>query len=101
MSRIHEALKKAATERSAQLAGKPASELVELIGESLVKGPLSAQTPREAHKGLVDLREPGSSGFEELIGKCRRTEWRIEPRFSVFAGESKSLQGAEKFRTLR
>ncbi|MGB8495399.1 MAG: CpsD/CapB family tyrosine-protein kinase [Candidatus Acidiferrum sp.] len=101
MSRIHEALKKAATERSAQLAGKPGSELVELVGERLGEETLSAQTPREGRKGLVDLGEPGSGGFEKLIGKCRRTEWKIDPRFSVFVNESMFPLGAEKFRTLR
>ena len=101
MSRIHEALKKAASERSAQLESKPASELVELVGESLVERTLSVPTPREARKGLVGLGEPGSGGFEKLLGICRRTEWKIDPRFSVFAGESTFPHGAEKFRTLR
>jgi protein-tyrosine kinase len=101
MSRIHEALKKAATERSAQLSSKPAPELVELVGESLVEEVVPPRTPREARKGLVDLGEPGSDGFERLIGKCRRIEWKIDPRFSVFSGESMFPHGAEKFRTLR
>jgi capsular exopolysaccharide synthesis family protein len=101
MSRIHEALKKAASERSAQLASKPASELVELVGESLVEETLPPQTPREVRKGLVGLGEPGSGGFEKLIGQCRHIDWKIDPRFSVFAGESMFPHGAEKFRTLR
>jgi len=101
MSRIHEALKRAATERSAQLVGKPAPELVERISESLVEGTLAAQPRREGHKGLVDSGEPGSDGFEKLIARCRRTEWKIDPRFSVFADEADLWQGAERFRTLR
>src|SRR5713226_7379770 len=101
MSRIHEALKKAATERSAQLAGKSTSELARLVEGSLVEVALPEQAPGEEPKGLVDHVEPGCSGFEKLIGNCRRTEWKIDPRFSVFAGESMFLHGAEKFRTLR
>lgn len=101
MSRIHDALKRAATERSTQLVGKPASELVELVGQSLVQGTLTVQTPREGHKGLLDLEEPGSVSFEKLIERCRRTEWKADARFSVFADEAVFRQGAEKFRTLR
>jgi capsular exopolysaccharide synthesis family protein len=101
MSRIHEALKKAATERAAQLEGKPAYEQVELVGESLVEGALDTQSPRESRRGLLDAAEPGIGGFEKLIGKCRRTEWKADPRFSVFADEALFRHGAEKFRTLR
>jgi capsular exopolysaccharide synthesis family protein len=101
MSRIHEALKKAATERSAQIAGRPPSELVELAGGNLVEGVLPEQAPVEARKRLLELEEPRTGAFEELIGKCRRTEWKIDPRFSVFAGDSILPHGAEKFRTLR
>lgn len=101
MSRIHEALKKAATERSAQLAGKPTSEFVGLVEGSLVEAALPEQAPGEGPKVLVDHAERGGSGFEKLIGSCRRTEWKIDPRFSVFAGESMFPHGAEKFRTLR
>jgi protein-tyrosine kinase len=101
MSRIHEALKKAASELSAQSADKPAAELVELVGESLAKGTLPMQTTREPRKGRVDLGGLGSGGFEKLIGMCRRAQWKVDPRFNVFAGDSVPPPGAEKFRTLR
>ena len=101
MSRIHEALKKAATERSAQLGSKPAPELVELVGESLVEEALVGQAPREVRRGVVDLGAPESAAFEKLIGRCRRTDWKANPRFSVFADEAHFHHGAEKFRTLR
>lgn len=101
MSRIHEALKKAATERSAQLGGKSAPDLVGLVDESLVEGALVGQNPREVRKGVADLGAPGSGSFEKLIERCRRTEWKANPRFSVFADETHFRQGAEKFRTLR
>jgi protein-tyrosine kinase len=101
MSRIHEALKKAASERSAQLANKPVSDLVELVGENLVDGMVPAQTPAEVRRSFVETAEPGTLDFESLVARCRRTEWKIDARFSVFAGESMFPHGAEKFRTLR
>lgn len=101
MSRIHEALKKAATERSAKLGDRPVPELVELVGEGLVEGTFVGQAPREVRKGVVDLGAAGSGGFEKLIERCRRGEWKADSRFSVFAGEAHFRHGAEKFRTLR
>jgi protein-tyrosine kinase len=101
MSRIHEALKKAATERSAQLTGKPTPELVELAGGSLVESVLPEQTPASRRTVLAEPEAQGTTTFERLIGKCRRTNWKIDSRFSVFAGEAPFPHGAEKFRTLR
>jgi protein-tyrosine kinase len=101
MSRIHEALKKAATERSAQVAGKSTAELVGLMGDGLVETKVPEQIPAEGRKARFGVRDSGSYGYENLIEKCRRTEWNINPRFSVFAGGSNLPHGAEKFRTLR
>jgi len=101
MSRIHEALKKAASERSAQLGSRPAPDLVELVAETLIEGTFPAETPRAATKGLVSWGEPGNLGFEKLIAKCKHRGWKVDPRFSVFGGESGFPHGAEKFRTLR
>jgi len=97
MSRIHEALKKAATERSAQLAGKPVAELVELAGERLVEGVVSG----EAQRAVVSPSEPGIRAYKELIARCKKTEWKMQPRYSVFADEALYRHGAERFRTLR
>ena len=101
MSRIHEALKKAASERSAQLVGKPVPEVADLVGENLVEGMLTPQTPVEVRKAWVDAAGPEYLVFEQLVERCRRTEWKLDGRFSVFAGESLFPHGAEKFRTLR
>jgi protein-tyrosine kinase len=101
MSRIHEALKKAATERSAQLDSNPVSELVELVRDSPVEGTLPVQTIKESRKHLVDQGKPGVGSFEQLIATCRRTQWKADPRFSVFADEAIFRHGAEKFLTLR
>jgi protein-tyrosine kinase len=102
MSRIHEALKKAASERAAQLEGKSSLAEVELVGESLVEGALDVQTPKEARRSLAELEETGGgSSWEKLIEKWKRTEWKVDPRFSVFADEALFRHGAEKFRTLR
>jgi capsular exopolysaccharide synthesis family protein len=100
MSRIHEALKKAASERNAQLPGDSASELVELAGKSVAEREIPAKV-RGAGNGSAGSGKALSPQLEELLRKCRRTEWKIDPRFSVFVNETRDRSGAEKFRTLR
>jgi len=58
MSRIHEALKKAASERAARFEGKPVIEQVEIAGDTLVEDALDVRLPREVRKAMVDLAEP-------------------------------------------
>src|SRR5271163_3656967 len=102
MSRIHEALKKAASERAAQLEGKSGLEEVELEGESLVEGAVDTPIPlREMRKGLLELEEKEHDTWEKWSEKWKHAEWKIDPRFSVFADEAIFRHGAEKFRTLR
>jgi capsular exopolysaccharide synthesis family protein len=100
MSRIHEALKKAAQERSSQLAAS---------GEPSFMG------VAEARRMSVSLREfakpaPGTPGllgapgflrYEDLIKRSNPARWRIDARTSVFEGADEASIGAERFRTLR
>lgn len=100
MSRIHEALKKAASERNAQVPGGPVSELVALAGDIVTVG----ESPAPVRSGGRNGSGAGiatSLQHEELLRKCQRTEWKIDPRFSAFANEARDRSGAEKFRTLR
>jgi protein-tyrosine kinase len=102
MSRIHEALKKAATERAAQLEGKSGLEEVELAGENLVEGAVETPIPhKDARRSLLELDEQANTSWEKRTEKWRRAEWKVDPRFSVFADEALFRHGAEKFRTLR
>ena len=103
MSRIHEALKKAATERAANLGldGRPGLEEVEVAGESLVEGALERPLSREERKSLIETAQPGSTTWEKFTEKWTKTSWKVDPRFSVFADEALFRHGAEKFRTLR
>jgi capsular exopolysaccharide synthesis family protein len=101
MSRIHEALKKAASERNAQLPADSASELVELAGENVAEREISPPVRGAGRNGSGGTGKALSPHYEELLRKCQRTEWKIDPRFSVFVNETRDRSGAEKFRTLR
>ncbi len=100
MSRIHEALKKAAQERSAQLAAGTAPSFLEVADVPRTAVPLrelNEPTPpeRSPAKGASFLR------YEDLIKSCAAPKWKTDARMSVFEGGDDGHVGAERFRTLR
>jgi capsular exopolysaccharide synthesis family protein len=97
MSRIREALKRAAEERSAQTGGR-AEDFVDILEGA----PASVASPVEVGKfDLHPSTEFINPDLNTLFAECRKVEWCFEPRFSVFADEGNHRAGAEKFRTLR
>ena len=97
MSRIREALKRAAEERSAQTGGR-AEDFVDILEGA----PASVASPVEVGKfDLQPSTEFVNPDLNTLFAECRKVQWSFEPRFSVFANEGNHLAGAEKFRTLR
>jgi protein-tyrosine kinase len=101
MSRIHEALKKAAHETLPQLATGVQPDL--------------ADVATEVHRSIVAETHPterlargirGSDGvpylrFEDLVKGCAHPKWKLDPRMSVFHSVENGSLGAERFRTLR
>lgn len=102
MSRIHEALKKAAQERSANLSDRPASELGDLTAEGLT-GALLPEGGRRTQERPISKREDNSGflRFQEYTRNCSRPAWLMDPRSTVFGAEAMHPAGAERFRTLR
>jgi capsular exopolysaccharide synthesis family protein len=101
MSRIHEALKKAAQERSALLSSGASPDLVDVSAD--VRRTMVPAEDRTAPL-LVDLPPKQDSSFlsfEELVKKCARPQWQPDPRSNVFDGAHSDQIGAESFRTLR
>src|SRR6516164_2658768 len=97
MSRIREALKRAAEERSAQTGGRAEDFVYILEG-----APASVASPVEVGKfDLQPSTEFVNPDLNTLFAECRKVAWCFEPRFSVFADEENHRAGAEKFRTLR
>ena len=106
MSRIHEALKKAAQERSVQLAKSGDTTFAELA--EAPTAPVA--TGAMPFSGLeVSVVAPSSATadswtylrYEDLIKNCATPKWRIDERLSVFEGKDEKQVGAERFRTLR
>jgi protein-tyrosine kinase len=101
MSRIHEALKKAAQERHANLAGRLNGTSVDVTSEGLASTVVAESLPVDGKAELLTGRDRVVFRFEEFVKKCQHPAWHLEPGASVFAPDRADHVGAEKFRTLR
>jgi protein-tyrosine kinase len=101
MSRIHEALKKAAQERHANLAGRSNGTSMDVTSEGLASTVVAESLPVDGKAELLTGRDRVVFRFEEFAKKCQHPAWRLEPGASVFAPDRADHVGAEKFRTLR
>lgn len=113
MSRIHEALKKAAEERAAKVATEVEAAVAEVPSEpklptmvrpgvtmELPVAPPAASPKASPRVVTAPAATPGFS-YEELLKGCVRAEWRIDPANSVFLNSRPGEGGPERFRTLR
>jgi capsular exopolysaccharide synthesis family protein len=103
MSRIHEALKKAAQERTAQLAAAVDGDVSEVsveISSPVTTVPSSAGLVGQ-HRVFGDSGQAGPFTYEELVKRCSQPKWGLDVRPSIFQGSSAENGGAERFRTLR
>lgn len=100
MSRIHEALKKAAEERAAQLAAGSEADVAEVSSELelLTRG-------SELIRPVVSARDTTSENkfpcFEELGKRCAKPRWHIDPHSSVFTSSRPAQEGRARFGALR
>lgn len=102
MSRIHEALKKAAKERNSKHSQSVTPELVDFSEGGLANSVIAQDmVPRDSPIHTPEVSTAAYAPVQDFLGRCSRPVWNIEPRLSVFSEESHSLQGAERFRTLR
>jgi protein-tyrosine kinase len=103
MSRIHEALKKAAEERVAQLATGVEADVVEAAAEPKLPVTLEPEMVRSTPSARVTSSGKQSAGFsyEELVKRCAHQEWQLDPLNSVFLTAKPGDGGPERFRTLR
>lgn len=110
MSRIHEALKKAAEERAAKVAAEVHTEVAEVPSEPKISSEpnlptiaLGAEMARPATSPRVTASSNPKTAFsyEALFKRCVPQEWRLDPHNSVFLNPGPGEGGPERFRTLR
>ena len=101
MSRIHEALKKAAAERASQPQTSSAQTFVDVtegFSHSAKAGNERDTTPKN---GSAKADKQPIVRFEQLLKRCAHPKWTPDPHMSVFGGTDSKKIGAEPFRTLR
>lgn len=102
MSRIHEALKKAAQERNAQTASRSVSDLVDLSErEGVIETPRAAEIRQTEFAPLPPKIDPSASKFDHFANRCQPANWKMEQSASVLSPQAEHHAGAERFRTLR
>lgn len=105
MSRIHEALKKAAQDRAAQTPTAVTADLVDGAAE-INRHIEPAEDPIRAERLRLEVPDPRFKdervlNYEELVKRCSHPKWTLDARNSVFVGADSDRVGAERFRTLR
>ena len=113
MSRIHEALKKAAEERAAKVATEVEAEVAEvpsvpklpsrLKPEVAVDLPIAppAAPPKPSPRVTTGTAATPGFSYEELLKRGVQAEWQLDPANSVFLNSRPGEGGPERFRTLR
>ena len=99
MSRIHEALKKAAQERNDQASTRPVSDFLDL-STPVATPPVDGHRP-DGLTGLPPATDTRYLRFEEFAKRCSRPGWKMGAGASLFNDQTNNAVGTEKFRTLR
>lgn len=99
MSRIHEALEKAARERTRQVAGGSVPTLVD-ITEGLRRSPVLEEEFEAVSLATPEVRK-SSPTRGETTHEYSQPQWHLDPRVNVFLPQSGQRLAAERFRTLR
>jgi protein-tyrosine kinase len=101
MSRIHEALKKAAQEKASQVTAGTVLDLEDVaphfVSPSDVTRQVAAVTARNAPTSV------GSAflNFDDLLKRCAHPNWLLDPRMNAFLKRENGRIAREQFRTLR
>ena len=101
MSRIHEALKKAALERSARVVPSNQTEIVDVAVDVQRTPDKTEERPEREIKGVLTADDAVFRTFEELIKRCARPDWQPTEQTLVFQDTADEGPGAERFHTLR
>ena len=100
MSRIHEALKKAEQERSAQQAVQMGPG-VSLEGAPALAGTTTLVRENPDVPELVTAQRSGPPTVAAILAACQHGQWNPDPSALVFGDGENHSAGKEVFRTLR
>jgi len=101
MSRIHDALKKAAEEKTSRGSSGIAPDFLDVESELHSPELVIDAAPATMRRGAQQSGSPTSVRFEELLKRCSHPTWNADTRLNVFKDDENKKNGAECFRTLR
>jgi len=104
MSRIHDALRKAAQERAAISGSDSATPPPETMVMATVRGGAAGSNvmaAAEAPAMPAFARQDNDSPLDQLLKQCMQPKWQMDPNVNVFSHADPNIPGAEHFRTLR
>jgi capsular exopolysaccharide synthesis family protein len=99
MSRIHEALSKAARERTRHGSAGLAPTLVD-ITDGLKRSPVVDEGFEPVNQTTAEEQTVSATSVR-AIGEYTQPQWKIDPRVNVFLPGTQERLAAERFRTLR
>jgi protein-tyrosine kinase len=102
MSRIHEALKKAAEERNSLAGNDHSIGRPEISVDQFQTAPVLENRKTAARRGPAkEVDNAGFLQFQNYAKSWVSTDWKMDPNGSVFCKGSLIPFGAERYRTLR
>src|SRR5882762_8556874 len=101
MSRIHEALKKAAQERSSQVVARALPDVAEVAPVFETPSGLRTQVVEPTSRTIRMSEGLSVLRFDDLLKRCAHPNWNFDSRMNVFLKTDNGRIGAERFRTLR
>ena len=103
MSRIHEALRKAQAER-VQIGSVTEVKGADFCSlQAFISGESAADTAEFIPRDKLDQTSPASDNlpFDELLKRCAKPVWNLDPDTMIFCNEQSWSAWAEQFRSLR
>ena len=101
MSRIHDALKKAAEEKASRSPAGLSQDFVDMTKEFCPPVGAADDLQKKPTNAILGVKPSHSLRFEELLQRCAHPQWKLNSCVSVFENEENNKAGAECFRTLR
>jgi len=101
MSRIHEALKKAAQEKSSQAAAGTVLDLEDVAVDLVSPSDVTRQLAEPAARNTSTSESSSFRSFDNLLKRCVHANWQLDSRMNVFLKRDHGRVAREQFRTLR
>jgi capsular exopolysaccharide synthesis family protein len=101
MSRIHEALKKAAQEKSSQAAAGTVLDLEDVAVDLVSPSDVTRQIAEPTARNTSTSESSSFRSFDNLLKRCAHPNWQLDSRMNDFLKRDNGRVAREQFRTLR